>query len=55
MNEHIFKKPLICWIAHESNVSGANIALLEYVSVLKELYEDKFKEYEQENFINLPF
>ena len=39
MNEHIFKKPLICWIAHESNVSGANIALLEYVSVLKELYE----------------
>ena len=39
MNEHIFKKPLICWIAHESNISGANIALLEYVSVLKEVYE----------------
>lgn len=39
MNEHSLKKPLICWIAHESNVSGANIALLEYVNALKESHE----------------
>ena len=29
------KKPLICWFAHESNISGANFALLEYVNALK--------------------
>ena len=30
---------MICWIAHESNVSGANMALLEYVHALQELFD----------------
>lgn len=33
------KKTLICWLAHESNVSGANIAILEYVNALQELFD----------------
>jgi len=39
MNDHSVKKPLICWVAHESNISGANMALLEYVNALKESHE----------------
>lgn len=32
------KKPLIVWQAHEGNLSGANIAMLEYIDALKETY-----------------
>jgi glycosyltransferase involved in cell wall biosynthesis len=32
------KKSLIVWQAHEANVSGANIALIEYVKAYKENY-----------------
>ena len=31
-------KPLIVWTAHEGNLSGANIALLEYINALSEEY-----------------
>lgn len=37
MSEQIKKKKII-WLAHESNLSGANIALLEWIDVLKEDY-----------------
>lgn len=32
------EKKLIVWQAHEGNLSGANIAMLEYIDVLKETY-----------------
>ncbi len=32
-------KKKIIWLAHEGNLSGANIALLEYVDVLKDEYD----------------
>jgi glycosyltransferase involved in cell wall biosynthesis len=32
-------KKKICWLAHESNMSGANIALLEYIDVLTDEYD----------------
>jgi glycosyltransferase involved in cell wall biosynthesis len=33
-----FVKPLIVWQAHEGNLSGANIAMLEYIDALQETY-----------------
>jgi glycosyltransferase involved in cell wall biosynthesis len=35
-------KKKVLWLAHEANVSGANIALLEYVDALKDEYEFHF-------------
>jgi glycosyltransferase involved in cell wall biosynthesis len=32
-------KKKVCWLAHESNLSGANIALLEYIDVLTDDYD----------------
>src|SRR5258706_8100449 len=32
-------KKKIVWLAHEANVSGANIALLEYVDALSDTYD----------------
>ncbi len=35
-------KKKVLWLTHEANVSGANIALLEYVDALKDSYEFHF-------------
>lgn len=35
----VSSKKKILWLAHESNLSGANIALLEYIDVLKDKYD----------------
>ena len=32
------EKPLIVWQAHEGNISGANIAMLEYIDALQAIY-----------------
>lgn len=39
INDYSLEKPLICWVAHESSVSGANIAMLEYVRALECSYK----------------
>src|SRR5689334_18271928 len=33
------EKQKIVWVAHEGNKSGANVALLEYVAALKDVYD----------------
>ena len=51
--EDFNKKALYIFIRERSGLETSNITRV--IKVLKELYETKFLEYEQENFINLPF
>ena len=51
--EDFNKKALYIFIRERSGWETANITRV--MKVLKSLYDEKFLEYEQENFVNLPF
>jgi hypothetical protein len=51
--EDFNKKALYIFIRERTGLETNNIT--KVVKTLKQLYEEKFKEYEQENFVNLPF
>jgi hypothetical protein len=51
--EDFNKKALYIFIRERTGLQTTNITRV--VKVLKRLYEEKFREYEQENFIKLPF
>jgi hypothetical protein len=51
--EDFNKKALYILIRERTNLETTNITRV--VKVLKQIYEDKFCEYEQSNFIKLPF
>lgn len=51
--EDFNKKALYIFIRERTGLETTNITRV--IKVLKELYETKFKQYEQTNFVNLPF
>jgi len=51
--EDFNKKALYIFIRERTGLQTTNITRV--IKVLKRLYEEKFREYEQENFIKLPF
>jgi uncharacterized protein YerC len=51
--EDFNKKALYIFIRERTGLETTNITRV--IKVLKQIYETKFKEYEQTNFINLPF
>lgn len=51
--EDFNKKALYILIRERTNLETTNITRV--VKTLKQIYEDKFREYEQSNFIKLPF
>jgi hypothetical protein len=51
--EDFNKKALYILIRERTNLETTNITRV--VKVLKQIYEEKFREYEQSNFIKLPF
>ena len=51
--EDFNKKALYIFIRERSGLETSNITRV--IKVLKELYEEKFKEYEQTDFVKLPF
>jgi hypothetical protein len=51
--EDFNKKALYIFIRERTGLVTNNITRV--VKVLKDIYEDNFKEYERNNFINLPF
>jgi hypothetical protein len=51
--EDFNKKALYIFIRERTGLETTNITRV--IKTLKKIYEDKFREYEQQNFINLPF
>jgi hypothetical protein len=51
--ENFNKKALYIFIRERTGLETTNITRV--IKVLKRLYEEKFREYEQQNFIKLPF
>ena len=51
--EDFNKKALYIFIRERTGLQTSNIT--KVIKILKRLYEEKFREYEQENFIKLPF
>lgn len=51
--EDFNKKALYIFIRERTGLETTNITRV--IKTLKQIYEDKFKEYERENFVNLPF
>ena len=51
--ENFNKKALYIFIRERTGLDTTNITRV--IKTLKRIYEDKFREYEQQNFINLPF
>jgi hypothetical protein len=51
--EDFNKKALYIFIRERTGLETTNITRV--IKTLKQIYEDKFKEYEKQNFVNLPF
>ena len=51
--EDFNKKALYIFIRERTGLETTNITRV--IKTLKQIYEDKFREYEQTNFVNLPF
>ena len=51
--EDFNKKALYIFIRERTGLETTNITRV--IKVLKQIYEERFKEYEQNNFVNLPF
>lgn len=51
--EDFNKKALYIFIRERTGLETTNITRV--IKVLKQIYEDRFKEYERNNFVNLPF